>query len=74
MARILIIDDDRVLAEMLVEQMEASDHDAASAYTLADGLALLQQSSFDIVLLDVQLPDGNGLEYIPIITGQCLKT
>ena len=68
MAEILIIDDDRVLAEMLVEQMEASGHNATSAYTLAAGLALFQQSSFDIVLLDVQLPDGNGLEYIPTIS------
>ncbi len=73
MASILIIDDDRVLAEMLVEQMEAGDHEAASAYTLATGLALLEQSSFDIVLLDVQLPDGNGLEYLPIITACASK-
>ncbi|MCP4339506.1 MAG: sigma-54-dependent Fis family transcriptional regulator [Desulfobulbaceae bacterium] len=73
MARILIIDDDRVLAEMLVEQMAASEHDAQSAYTLADGLELLQQISFDVVLLDVQLPDGNGLEYIPIITACASK-
>ncbi len=73
MAKILIIDDDRVLAEMLVEQMEADSHDAVSAYTLADGLAHLQQSSFDVVLLDVQLPDGNGLEYIPIITASGSK-
>lgn len=73
MARILVIDDDRVLADMLVEQLTASDHDAASAYTLANGLDLLKQSSFDIVLLDVQLPDGNGLEYIPIITAFASK-
>ena len=58
--KILIIDDDRILAEMLVEQLTSGDHDAASAHTLADGLALLQQSSFDIVLLDVQLPDGKA--------------
>ncbi|MGB3224611.1 MAG: sigma-54 dependent transcriptional regulator, partial [Desulforhopalus sp.] len=68
MAKILIIDDDRVLAQMLFEQLEANGHDAAPAYTLAGGLALLEQELFDIVLLDVQLPDGNGLEYIPVIT------
>ncbi|MGB3210985.1 MAG: sigma-54 dependent transcriptional regulator [Desulforhopalus sp.] len=68
MARILIVDDDPALAEMLVQQLTAGDHDAVSASTLAAGLALLQQTPFDIVLLDVQLPDGNGLEYIPTIT------
>ena len=73
MASILIVDDDRVLAEMMVEQMVANDHDVLSAHTLADGLALLQQSFFDVVLLDVQLPDGNGLEYIRIITACASK-
>jgi len=73
MARILIIDDDSVLAEMLVEQMEAGKHQAKSAYTLADGLTLLQQETFDVVLLDVQLPDGNGLEYIPTITASASR-
>lgn len=68
MAKILIIDDDRFLTEMLVQQLSEGEHDASSANTLAAGLALLHESSFDIVLLDVQLPDGNGLEYIPTIT------
>jgi len=68
MAKILIIDDDRVLADMLLEKLETGGHDAVSVHTLADGLAVLDQDSIDIVLLDVQLPDGNGLEYIPIIS------
>ncbi len=68
MAKVLIIDDDRVLANMLFEQLKESGHDAATAFTLASGLSLLRETAFDIVLLDVQLPDGNGLEYIPAIT------
>jgi two-component system NtrC family response regulator len=73
MAKILVIDDDGVLADMLLEQLTAAGHDAASAATLAAGLALLQQTPFDIVLLDVQLPDGNGLEYLPTITACASK-
>jgi two-component system NtrC family response regulator len=73
MAKILIIDDDRVLADMLLEQLEAGGHAAEPAYTLTAGLDLLRQGLFDIVLLDVQLPDGNGLEYIPIITACASK-
>lgn len=68
MAKILIIDDDQILAEMLVGQLENGGHEAVAAYCLADGLALLNQSFFDVVLLDVQLPDGNGLEYIPTMS------
>lgn len=73
MAKILIIDDDRILAEMLVEQMAGDGHEAASAFNLTDGLALLHHSPFDVVLLDVQLPDGNGLEYIPAIAGTAAR-
>ncbi len=62
MAKILIIDDDRILAEMLAEQMAGDGHEAASAFNLTDGLALLHHSPFDVVLLDVQLPDGNVLK------------
>jgi len=82
MAHILIIDDDKVLCSMLFEQVKRAGHSAVMAYTLNDGLAKARLESFDIVLLDVQLPDGNGLEGLPtfkstpaepeviIITGQ----
>ena len=73
MAEILIIDDDRVLTEMLNEQLVAGGHNAGVARTLADGIAFLQRAHFDVVLLDVQLPDGNGLEYIPIIAATIAK-
>lgn len=69
MARILIVDDDQVLVKMLVDQLESGDHEVWSAHDLADGLELLSYNSFDVVLLDVQLPDGNGLEYIRTIKG-----
>lgn len=68
MARILIIDDDRILTEMLADQLGDSGHETRSAYSLAEGSAILDQWDADVVLLDVQLPDGNGLEYISTIS------
>jgi len=82
MADILILDDDQDLCQMLYEQMVNSGHTAVTCHNLASGTTLAQQHHFDVVLLDVELPDGNGLEYIPrfknspsepeviIITGQ----
>ena len=82
MANILILDDDKVLSKMLFEQMENNGHSATMTHTLAKGLHSAKSAPFDIVLLDVELPDGNGLEHIPnfrkspskpeviIITGQ----
>lgn len=64
MANILIIDDDQVLANMLVDHIKAKGHDVIARHRLSDGLAELQTASVDVVLLDVQLPDGNGLDHI----------
>jgi two-component system, NtrC family, response regulator len=64
MAKILIIDDDIVLVKMLINQMVSAGHVAETARTLLEGLEKIQKYQFDIVLLDVQLPDGNGLDYL----------
>ena len=64
MASILIIDDDIVLCSMLFEQLSAAGHHAVQAHTLSDGRSCAADRGFDVVLLDVQLPDGNGLEHI----------
>jgi two-component system NtrC family response regulator len=64
MANILIIDDDHTLTTMLVSQMETSGHSATAANSIREGLNSIHEAEFDVVLLDVQLPDGNGLEYL----------
>lgn len=64
MADILIIDDDTVLCSMLYEQITMAGHQAAQAHTLANGSCLAEENGYDVILLDVQLPDGNGLEHI----------
>ena len=69
MADILIVDDDRILVKMLADQVTASGHRAETAYTLAEGVQKIKSTSFDVVFLDVQLPDGNGLEYLAQFKG-----
>lgn len=82
MAEILIVDDDKALGKMLSDRMIASGQRAEVALTLSEGLEKIVKTPFDVVFLDVKLPDGNGLEYLPrfkeapsmpeviIITGQ----
>ena len=67
MANILIIDDDQLICEMLSRQINYMGHDAAYAKTLKAGLEHLSSDNYDAVLLDVRLPDGNGLEALPEI-------
>ena len=62
MARILIIDDDDMFCNFFSGTVADDGHDTICAYTLQDGLKLSSSGSFDVVFLDVMLPDGNGLD------------
>lgn len=67
MANILIIDDDQAICTALEKVMKRMDHDVVYALTLKDGLYEISSLSFDVVFLDVRLPDGNGLDALPAI-------
>lgn len=65
MTEILVVDDNDSVCQMLIEYLESKGHLATGAGTLSEGLSRVQLTAYDVVLLDVQLPDGNGLEYLP---------
>lgn len=67
MATILIIDDDRVFCDVLSRAVSRLGHNSTFALTLKDGLETVLSQDFDVVMLDVQLPDGNGITAIPRI-------
>ncbi|WMD21446.1 response regulator transcription factor [Achromobacter seleniivolatilans] len=62
--RILLIDDDVELAQMLREYLEPNQCLLTLAHTGAQGLALLARDDYDLVLLDLMLPDGSGLDLL----------
>jgi two-component system NtrC family response regulator len=64
MGKILIIDDDEMMCERFSVLIESIGHDATCAFTLGQGLEKASSEDFDIVLLDVHLPDGNGLDAV----------
>ncbi|MDO9262911.1 MAG: sigma-54 dependent transcriptional regulator [Desulfosalsimonadaceae bacterium] len=65
MARILIIDDDLDICDVLLKFSEGLHHQAFAVHTLTDGLASAQNGNYDLILLDLELPDGNGLQVLP---------
>lgn len=67
MADILIIDDDTSISEILAQVAEKMNCRAHCAPTAAQGLSAIQAEDFDLVLLDVRLPDGDGLQILPRI-------
>jgi two-component system nitrogen regulation response regulator GlnG len=60
MPTVLVIDDDRTILA-LAEKALSTIADVETAATATEGLAKLRRGSFDTVLLDIQLPDQNGL-------------
>ncbi len=62
MARILMIEDDVRLAEMVSDYLGRSGLTVARAEDGASGLAALRRQPPDLVLLDLMLPDGDGLD------------
>ncbi len=62
MNRILVIDDDQILCKMLVKKLSRSGFHVEATYTLSAGMRLANSNPWDIILLDVQMPDGNGLD------------
>ena len=64
MASILIIDDEKMICDMLSEMVIRIGHDVICAFSLKDGLEKAYSRAFDVVFLDVRLPDGNGLNVL----------
>lgn len=67
-ASILIVDDDPSFVDVLKTALISKHHHIESAKTFAKAReALHRVQPFDIVLLDLGLPDGNGLDLIPMV-------
>jgi two-component system NtrC family sensor kinase len=61
---VLVIDDSPTVRMDLKAAFEAGGFICVIAATLAEGRAALHQSLFNLIVLDVQLPDGDGVEYL----------
>ena len=64
MANILIIDDDRGMCDLLEQLVCRMGHAAVSRNSIGCGLIEVRKSMYDVVFLDVNLPDGNGIDII----------
>ena len=58
----MVVDDDNLLRKLVTEQLTRSDFAAAPAASGREALDILRESDFDVVLLDIMMPDMTGLE------------
>lgn len=69
-SHILLIDDDRDLAELLGEYLDAEGYRLSAAYSGEDGIEQLSKGQYDLVLLDVMMPGIDGFETLREIRSQ----
>ena len=62
--KILIIDDDYALRTLMLKALRTSKITIKTASTISEGWYLLEKEDFDLVICDVVLPDGDGLELV----------
>jgi len=74
MANILILDDEREVRDINKRVLEAEGHTCVTASTLEQAHLALDVQPFDMVLLDILLPEGSGLDLLESIRTQYRDT
>lgn len=64
MRKLLLLEDDDALGQGIRLALQSPQADIALCRTLAEGRKALESASFDLLILDVNLPDGSGLELL----------
>ena len=63
--RILVVDDDEAIRTVVSESLRRDGHLVAAAASVAEQRALFESFAPDLLITDVILPDGNGLDLVP---------
>jgi two-component system, OmpR family, phosphate regulon response regulator OmpR len=70
MTRLLLIDDDARLSDMVGGYLRQNGYSVDTAASLAQGRDKLSDQPYDALLLDLMLPDGDGLDFTRELRGQ----
>jgi DNA-binding NtrC family response regulator len=62
--RVLLVDDDRDMANLMSRLLTMDGYDVSIAGGVAEALHLVRATPFDVMLSDIQLPDGDGIQLI----------
>jgi len=66
-ARILVIDDDREVANVLVSYLTRMGYEASAAYLGAEGIERFESGDFQMVITDMKMPDMDGMEVLSTV-------
>lgn len=60
--RVLVVDDDSLLRKLISDQLARAEFDAAPAASAREALDILREADYDVVLLDIMMPELSGLD------------
>lgn len=63
MANIFLLEDDKILSKGISIALEKDGHTVTAVYGYMEALQKYQSQRYDLFLLDINLPDGNGMEF-----------
>ena len=61
--RILVVEDDRLLNSTLCYNLTTAGYLVEAALTKADAIGQIEKQNYELIVLDVNLPDGNGFDF-----------
>ncbi|MBI3531243.1 MAG: response regulator [Burkholderiales bacterium] len=62
--RVLVVEDDREIRTLMQSSLSVEGFEVQTAVTLSEAMALLRHSPPDVIVLDLGLPDGDGLQLV----------
>jgi CheY-like chemotaxis protein len=68
--KILLIEDDSFISELYARALKKADYDVDAVINGPDGLKLAKSGKYDLILLDIMIPDMTGIEVLDNIRGQ----
>lgn len=74
MAHILIVDDDATFCIMLRTFLEKKGFSVKEAYSFSEGKKAIVTTEFDVILIDIRLPDNDGLELLKVVKARSPQT
>lgn len=72
--KILLVEDDFSVVEFLKKGLDEANFEVSVALNGNSAISMASESSFDLIILDIMLPDKNGIEVCRILRSQGIKT
>jgi DNA-binding response OmpR family regulator len=67
MAKILVVEDNKIVNTTISRLLESNNYDVESVYSAEDALAFVSKKNYDLIVLDLNLPNMNGYHFLRVL-------